>query len=39
MLVNQGLDHTHAKGLRFERSESPGRGPDMEERLKAFGKG
>ncbi len=37
MLVNGGLDHTLDRGLRFERNESPGRGPDMEERLKQFG--
>lgn len=37
MLVNQGLNHTLADGLRFERHNSPGRGPDMEERLKRFG--
>ncbi len=38
MLVNGGLDHTLAEGLRFERAKSPGRGPDLEERLKAFGR-
>lgn len=38
MLVNGGLDHTLADGLAFERSNSPGRGPDLEERLKAFGR-
>jgi len=37
MLVNQGLNHTLQDGLRFERENSPGRGPDMEERLKRFG--
>jgi enoyl-CoA hydratase len=37
MLVNQGLNHTLADGLAFERNNSPGRGPDMEERLKRFG--
>jgi len=37
MLVNQGLNHTLQDGLRFEREKSPGRGPDMEERLKRFG--
>jgi len=37
MLVNGGLDHTLADGLRFERERSPGRGPDLEERLKNFG--
>jgi len=38
MLVNGGLDHTLHDGLAFERSSSPGRGPDMEARLKAFNK-
>jgi enoyl-CoA hydratase/carnithine racemase len=38
MLVNGGLDHTLAEGLEFERAQSPGRGPDLEERLKAFGR-
>jgi len=38
MLVNGGLDHTLAAGLRFEREKSPGRGPDLEKRLEAFGK-
>ena len=37
MLVNQGLDYTLQAGLAFERENSPGRGPDMEERLKQFG--
>ena len=37
MLVNQGLNHTLADGLQFEREKSPGRGPDMEERLRRFG--
>jgi enoyl-CoA hydratase/carnithine racemase len=37
MLVNQGLNHTLQDGLHFEREHSPGRGPDMEERLKRFG--
>jgi len=37
LLVNQGLNHTLQDGLRFERENSPGRGPDMEERLKRFG--
>ncbi len=36
MLVNGGLDHTLADGLEFERANSPGGGPDLEERLKAF---
>ena len=39
MLVNGGLDHTLSDGLAFERKNSPGRGPDLEERLKAFNKG
>lgn len=38
MLVNQGLRYTLADGLRFERQNSPGRGPDLEQRLAAFGK-
>ena len=38
MLVNGGLNHTLADGLAFERSNSPGRGPDLEERLERFGK-
>ena len=37
MLVNRGLNYTLAEGLRFERDNSPGRGPDLEERLKQFG--
>ena len=37
MLVNQGLNYTLADGLAFERNNSPGRGPDLEERLKQFG--
>ncbi len=36
MLVNGGLDRTLADGVRWERENSPGRGPDMEERLAAF---
>jgi enoyl-CoA hydratase/carnithine racemase len=39
MLLNQGLNHTLAEGLEFERTNSPGRGPDLEERLKQFGGG
>jgi enoyl-CoA hydratase/carnithine racemase len=35
-LVNQGQKYTLAEGLKFERVKSPGRGPDLEERLKAF---
>ncbi len=38
MLVNGGLDNTLAEGLAWERANSPGRGPDMEERLANFGK-
>ena len=38
MLVNGGLDHTLKAGLEFERTNSPGRSPDLEERLKEFGK-
>ena len=38
MLVNGGLDNTLAEGLQWERANSPGRGPDMEERLAGFGK-
>ena len=38
MLVNGGLNRTLADGLAFERNESPGRGPDLEERLKQFGR-
>ncbi len=38
MLVNRGIDHAGAAGLAFERQNSPGRGPDLEERLAAFGK-
>lgn len=37
MLVNGGLDHTLHDGLAFERAHSPGRGPDLEERLARFG--
>ncbi len=37
MLVNRGLDYTLRDGLEFERQNSPGRGPDLEERLKRFG--
>ena len=38
MLINGGLDNTLQEGLLWERSNSPGRGPDMEERLASFGK-
>lgn len=37
-LVNQGQKYTLEEGLKFERENSPGRGPDAEERLKSFGK-
>ena len=36
MLVDGGTGLSLGEGLRFERENSPGRGPDMEERLKAF---
>ncbi|MEO8558440.1 MAG: enoyl-CoA hydratase/isomerase family protein [Rhodospirillales bacterium] len=35
-LVNEGQDHGLVDGLQYERDTSPGRGPDMEERLKKF---
>ena len=38
MLVNGGLDRGLSEGLRFERTENPGSGPDMAERLKQFGR-
>jgi enoyl-CoA hydratase/carnithine racemase len=38
MLINAGLDRTLADGIQYERENSPGRGPDMEERLAAFSK-
>ena len=38
MLVNQGLRYTLVDGLRFERQNSPGRGPDLEARLAQFGR-
>ena len=38
MLVNGGLDRGLGEGLRFERTEGPGSGPDMAERLKQFGR-
>ena len=38
MLINGGLDRTLAEGLAYERNDSPGRGPDLEERLKQFGR-
>ena len=38
MLINGGLDNTLQEGLLWERNNSPGRAPDMEERLANFGK-
>ena len=38
MLINGGLDNTLQDGLLWERKNSPGRGPDMDERLADFGK-
>jgi enoyl-CoA hydratase/carnithine racemase len=38
-LINEGQKRTLEDGLKFEREKSPGRGPDLEERLKAFKKG
>ncbi len=38
MLVDGGRDRGHADGLAWARENSPGRGPDMEERLAAFAK-
>jgi len=37
-LVTEGQKYTLQEGLKFEREKSPGRGPDLEERLKAFQK-
>lgn len=36
-LVNEGQRYTLADGLAYERRTSPGAGPDMAERLQAFG--
>lgn len=36
-LVNEGQHYTLAEGLAFERRTSPGAGPDMAERMRAFG--
>jgi enoyl-CoA hydratase/carnithine racemase len=36
-LVNEGQNYSLAEGLAFERRTSPGRGPDMTERLQSFG--
>lgn len=38
LLVNKGQHLSLADGLSYEREHSPGRGPDMEERLKTFQK-
>ncbi len=38
MLVNAGLNRHLGDGLRYERKNSPGPGPDMAERLAGFGK-
>ena len=35
-LINEGQKRTLEDGLKFEREKSPGRGPDLEDRLKAF---
>ncbi len=37
MLVNKGQDHGLRAGIQFELDESPGRSPDLAERLKQFG--
>lgn len=39
MLVNQGQNHGHWGALEFERRNSPGRSPEVQERIKSFGKG
>jgi hypothetical protein len=36
--VNQGQDFGLEQGLAYERRESPGAGPDVAERVAAFGK-
>jgi enoyl-CoA hydratase/carnithine racemase len=38
MLINGGLDNTLTDGLKWERDNSPGHGPDMAERMANFGK-
>ena len=38
MLINGGLDRTLADGIKFERENSPGAGPDMAERVAGFSK-
>lgn len=37
-LVNAGQDRTLTEALTYERTHSPGAGPDMQQRLKSFGK-
>jgi enoyl-CoA hydratase/carnithine racemase len=37
-LVHEGQKRTLEEGLKFERENSPGRGPDLEERLEKFSK-
>ncbi len=39
MLLNRGQELGLKAGLKFEREEGPGRGPDLEERIKRFGGG
>lgn len=39
MLVNRALDNPGVAGPRWERENSPGRAPDLEARLAAFGRG
>lgn len=39
MLVNEGQNRGHSDALAFERVHSPGRSPDVAERVKNFGKG
>lgn len=39
MLVNQGQNHGHWGALEFERRNSPGRSPEVQDRIKSFGKG
>ena len=38
MLINGGLDYNLGEGLIWERENSPGRGPEMSERIANFGK-
>ncbi len=37
-LVNNGQSKSLAEGLRFEREEGPGTGPDLQDRLEQFGR-